>query len=152
MRSPALSRRDLVRGSVALAAYTLLSRPLTSLGLDAAPGEELIPFLDVQPYDPKRPMLRWAHLTRWITSNEDLYEVSHYPRPAIDPATRPADWKVEFTGHLKTPVTLSLSDLQKRREHSLVATLECGGNGSNPGFSGACGNIRWTGTRLGPLL
>lgn len=72
--------------------------------------------------------------------------------PTIDPATRPEDWPVEFSGHLKRPVTLTLADLQKRPHRSIVATLECGGNGSNPGFSGACGNIRWTGTRLGPLL
>jgi len=152
MPSPSLSRRDLLRGSVALAAYTLAARPLAAFGLEPAPGEELVPFLDPQPYDPKRPMLRWANLTQWITANEDLYEVSHYPRPAIDPSTRPADWKLEFTGFLKNPVTLTLADLQKRPHRSLVATLECGGNGSNPGFSGACGNIRWTGTRLGPLL
>jgi len=152
VRSPALSRRDLVRGSVALAACTLMSRPLAAFGLDPAPGEEWIPFLDSQPYDPKRPMLRWAHLTQWITPHEDLYEVSHYPRPDIAPATQPADWKIEFTGYLKRPVTLTLADLQRRRQHSLVATLECGGNGSNPGFTGACGNLRWTGTRLGPLL
>lgn len=152
MPSSSLSRRDLLRGSVALAAYTLAARPLSAFGLEPAPGEELLPFLDPQPYDPKRPMLRWANLTQWITANEDLYEVSHYPRPAIDPSTRPADWKLEFTGFLKKPVTLTLADLQKRPHRSLVATLECGGNGSNPGFSGACGNIRWTGTRLGPLL
>lgn len=152
MPSPSLSRRDLLRGSVALAAYTLAARPLAAFGLEPSAGEELLPFLDPQPYDPKRPMLRWANLTQWITANEDLYEVSHYPRPTIDPSTRPTDWKLEFTGFLKKPVTLTLADLQKRPHRSLVATLECGGNGSNPGFSGACGNIRWTGTRLGPLL
>lgn len=152
MHSPSLSRRDLMRGSVALAAYTLLSRPLSAFGLEPGADEQLLPFLDPQPYDPKRPMLRWANLTQWITANEDLYEVSHYPRPIIDPATRPEDWKIEFTGYLRKPVTLTLADLQKRPHHSLVATLECGGNGSNPAFTGACGNIRWTGTRLGPLL
>jgi hypothetical protein len=34
----------------------------------------------------------------------------------------------------------------------VTALIECGGNGSNPGFAGACGNVRWTGTPLGPLL
>ncbi len=152
MESGLLSRRDLLRGSVALAAYTLASRPLATFGLEPAAGEELIPFLDGQPYDVKRPMLRWANLTNWITANEELYEVTHYPHPKIDPATKPADWKVEFTGYLKRPTTLTLADLQKRPRKTITATLECGGNGSNPGFSGACGNIRWTGTPLGPLL
>jgi DMSO/TMAO reductase YedYZ molybdopterin-dependent catalytic subunit len=152
MTSPTLSRRDLLRGSVALAAYTLASRPLSAFGWEPAAGEELIPFLDPQPYDAKRPMLRWANLNSWITAKEDLYEVSHYPKPKIDPAIRPEDWKVEFTGYLKKPVTLTLADLMKRPKKTITATLECGGNGMNPGFAGACGNIRWTGTPLGPLL
>jgi len=152
MDSPALSRRTLLRGSVALAAYTLSARPLRAFGWEPAPGEELIPFLDPQPYDPRRPMLRWANLTNWITDANDLYEVSHYPKPTIDPATRPKDWKIEFTGHLRKPATLTLADLMRRPRKTITATLECGGNGSNLGFSGACGNIRWTGTPLGPLL
>lgn len=152
MSSVALSRRELLRGSVALAAYALAARPLSAFGLEPAAGEELIPFLDPQPYDAKRPMLRWANLTNWVTANEELYEVTHYPRPKIDPATKPADWKVEFTGYLKRPATLTLADLQRRPHKTVTATLECGGNGSNPGFAGACGNIRWTGTPLGPLL
>lgn len=152
MSSTALSRRDLLRGSVALAAYTLASRPLSAFGLEPGAGEELIPFLDPQPYDPKRPMLRWANLNSWITPKEELYEVSHYPKPKIDPATRPADWKIEFTGYLKRPTTLTLADLMKRPHKTVTATLECGGNGSNPGFAGACGNLRWTGTPLGSLL
>jgi DMSO/TMAO reductase YedYZ molybdopterin-dependent catalytic subunit len=152
MSPTALSRRDLLRGSVALAACTLASRPLDAFGLEPQAGEELIPFLDPQPYDPKRPMLRWANLNSWITPKEDLYEVSHYPKPKIGPATKPADWKVEFTGYLKRPTSLTLADLMKRPHKTVTAMLECGGNGSNPGFAGACGNLRWTGTPLGPLL
>ncbi len=152
MVSPALSRRRLLRGSVALAAYTLAAQPLRSLGLEPANDEQLVPFLDPQPWDPKRPMLRWAKLDGWITGIPDLYEVSHYPKPTIDPTTRPEDWKVEFTGYLKRPATFTLADLMKRPKRTVTALLECGGNGSNPGFSGACGNVRWTGTPLGPIL
>lgn len=152
MQSSPLSRRDLLRGSVALAAYSLASRPLSAFGLEAGAGEEVVPFLDPQPYDAKRPMLRWAHLQNWITDAADVYEVSHYARPKIDPATQPADWKVDFAGYLKKPTTLSLADLQKRPIRTVTALIECGGNGSNPGFAGACGNVRWTGTPLGPLL
>jgi DMSO/TMAO reductase YedYZ molybdopterin-dependent catalytic subunit len=152
MISPALSRRRLLRGSVALAAYALAAQPLRTLGLEPGDDEQLIPFLDPQPYDPKRPMLRWARLQTWNTEVRDLYEVSHYPKPTIDPATRPEEWKVEFTGHLRRPTVLSLADLMSRPKRTVTAVLECGGNGSNPGFSGACGNLRWTGTPLGPVL
>jgi DMSO/TMAO reductase YedYZ molybdopterin-dependent catalytic subunit len=34
----------------------------------------------------------------------------------------------------------------------VTATLECSGNNLGPGFMGAIGNIRWTGTPFAPLL
>ncbi len=145
MNTPALSRRDVLRGSVALAAWSLASRPLRTLGLEPAPGEELIPWLDVQP---KGKMLYWQDLDSWITPNDQLYEVSHYGRPKANPAP----WKLDLTGFVRKPATYTLGDLQKRRHKDVTATLECGGNGAGIGFMGAIGNIRWTGTPLAPLL
>jgi DMSO/TMAO reductase YedYZ molybdopterin-dependent catalytic subunit len=144
------SRRDFMRGSVGLAVYSLASRPLAAFGLEPAADEQLIPFLDVQPAGK---MLKWQNLTSWVTPNEDLYEVSHYTKPKIEAGSvDPKSWKVEFTGHLKRPVTLTLADLQARHRQTSTVTLECGGNGASVGFMGAIGNIRWTGTPLGPLL
>lgn len=144
-RVNSLSRRDFVRGSVALAAYTLAARPLRTLGLEPATDEVVVPFLDVQPAGR---MLRWQNLTSWITPVDQLYEVKHYNKPAIDPAT----WKLDFTGYLRRPSTFTLADLKARRTRTITATLECGGNGASPGFMGAIGNVRWTGTPLGPIL
>lgn len=142
-----LSRRDVFRGSVAMAAYALASRPMTVLGLDAdaGTGEEIVPFLDIQPTGRG---LYWQKLTRWETRTEELYEVSHYGRPK----TSAEGWTVDFTGFLKNPRTLSLDEIRRRPKKTIHATLECGGNGSSPGFVGAIGNMRWTGTPLGPLL
>ena len=142
-----LSRRDVFRGSVAMAAYALASGPMTVLGLDAdaGTGEEIVPFLDIQPAGRG---LYWQKLTRWETRTEELYEVSHYGRPK----TSAEGWTVDFTGFLKHPRTLSLDEIRKRPKKTIHATLECGGNGSSPGFVGAIGNMRWTGTPLGPLL
>ncbi len=142
-----LSRRDVFRGSVAMAAYALASRPMTALGLgaEASTGEEIVPFLDIQPTGRG---LYWQKLTRWETRTEELYEVSHYGRPK----TSAEGWTVDFTGFLKNPRTLSLDEIRKRPKKTIHATLECGGNGSSPGFVGAIGNMRWTGTPLGPLL
>jgi DMSO/TMAO reductase YedYZ molybdopterin-dependent catalytic subunit len=53
---------------------------------------------------------------------------------------------------VRKPVTLSLADLKKRKRKTITATLECGGNGLGPGFMGAIGNVRWTGTPLRDLL
>lgn len=145
MPQPILSRRDALRGSVALAAYSLASRPLKAFGLEPGATETVVPFLDIQPVGK---MLYWQKLSSWVTPTADLYEVSHYGRPKIDAAT----WKLEVTGFVKTSKTFTLENLKKRRTKSIYATLECGGNGSSPGFSGAIGNIKWTGTPLGPLL
>jgi len=146
MRSPALSRRDILRGSVAMAAYGLASRPLRTLGLAPSADETVIPWLDVQPKG--RAMLAWQDLTSWETPVESLYEVSHYGRPKVDPAT----WRLEVGGMVRKPLSLTLDDLQKRTTHHFHATLECGGNGAGIGFMGAIGNMRWTGTPLAPLL
>lgn len=146
MSPRSLSRRDLLRGSVALAAYGLASRPLTAFGLEPDPKEELVPWLDMQPKG--RAMLYWQDLTSWVTPNESLYDVSHYGKPKVDLA----QWKLDLTGFVRKPRSFTLADLQKLPHRHLHATLECGGNGAGMGFMGAIGNIKWTGTPLGPIL
>jgi DMSO/TMAO reductase YedYZ molybdopterin-dependent catalytic subunit len=146
MTSRALSRRDLLRGSVALAAYGLASRPLTAFGLEPAAGEVLIPWLDVQPKG--RAMLYWQDLTSWVTPNESIYEVSHYGKPKVDLA----QWHLDLTGFVRKPRSYTLADLQKLPRRDIHATLECGGNGAGIGFMGAIGNVKWTGTPLAPIL
>jgi len=59
---------------------------------------------------------------------------------------------LEISGLVKKPRTLSLAEIKARKRKTVTATLECSGNSSNPGFMGAIGNIRWTGTPLAPLL
>ncbi|HTI71904.1 MAG TPA: molybdopterin-dependent oxidoreductase [Candidatus Limnocylindria bacterium] len=140
-----LSRRDFMRGSVGLAAYTLASHPLAATAMEAIGEEEVIPFLEAQPIGK---MLQWQKLTRWVTPTEDVYEVKHYGRPT----SKPDPWQVEFTGYLKKPHLFTVPELQKRKHKSLYATLECGGNGSSKNFMGAIGNVKWTGTPLGPIL
>ena len=139
------SRRDFMRGSVGLAAYTLASRSAWAAGTGLAPSEEVIPFLEAQPVGK---MLQWQKLTSWVTATEDVYEVKHYGRPT----SKPDPWKMEFSGYLKTPRVFDIAELQKRKHKSLYATLECGGNGSGKNFMGAIGNVKWTGTPLGPIL
>src|SRR5207248_11195343 len=107
--------------------------------------ETVVPFLDVQP---KSKMLYWQDLTSWITPNDQVYQVQHYGVPEVDGA----NWHLEISGLLKRPRTLSLAEIKARQRRTITATLECSGNSSNPGFMGAIGNIRWTGTPLAPLL
>ncbi len=141
-----LSRRDMMRGSIAFAIVALSERPWSALGARAEEESGvLVPFLDKQP--PGK-MLQWENLTRWITPNEEVFAVSHYGKPVVDAAA----FQLEVNGLVRKPLRLSLDQIKKRRRKSVIATLECSGNSSNPGFAGAIGNVRWTGTSLASLL
>jgi DMSO/TMAO reductase YedYZ molybdopterin-dependent catalytic subunit len=91
---------------------------------------------------------RWAELTNWRTKTEDLYVVSHYNTPAL----KVEGHTLEISGLVKKPRTLTLDEIKKRRRKTITATLECGGNSNGPGFMGAIGNVKWTGTPLADLL
>ena len=146
MASQPITRRDMIRGSVAFAALAFAQTPLSLFGFDEPGADEtVVPFLDVQP---KSRMLYWQDLTSWITPSEQLYQVQHYGVPEVDLEK----WRLEISGLVKKPWTLSLADIKARKRKTVTATLECSGNSSNPGFMGAIGNIQWTGTPLAPLL
>jgi len=141
-----LTRREMIRGSVATAALAFVQYPLSTFGFaDPEEGATLLPFLDIQP--PGK-MLRWEQLTSWITPNDLVFSVSHYGTPIVD-ANK---WQLEISGLIRRPMTLSLAELKARKRKTITATLECSGNSSNPAFMGAIGNVKWTGTPLAPLL
>ena len=136
----------MLRGGVAFAVLAFAQRPLSVFGFDETGADEtVVPFLDAQP---KSKMLYWQDLTSWITPNDQLYSVSHYGTPEVDPRR----WQLEISGLVTKPKTLSLADIKARKRRTVTATLECSGNSSNPGFMGAIGNIEWTGTPLAPLI
>ena len=141
-----LTRRDMLRGTVAFAALAFAQRPLSVFGFDKANADEtVVPFLEAQP---KGKMLYWQDLTSWITPNDQLYSVSHYGTPEVDPGK----WQLEISGLVKRTNTLSFAEIKARKRKTVTATLECSGNSSNPGFMGAIGNLEWTGTPLASLL
>lgn len=136
----------MIRGSLAFAALAGSQFPLSVFGVDhRSDNEEVVPFLDVQP---KGKMLYWQDLKSWITPNEDVFAVSHYGTPEVDPDK----WRLGIAGLVRKGRALSLAEIKSRRRKSVTATLECSGNSSNPGFMGAIGNVTWTGTPLAPLL
>jgi DMSO/TMAO reductase YedYZ molybdopterin-dependent catalytic subunit len=141
-----LSRRDLLKGSVALAALAFTHYPLSTFGFPKPEeGAELIPFLDKQA---GKNGITWEKLESWITSNAELYQVQHYGVPKVDLAK----WKLEVGGLVHKPRTFTLDEIKQRRRKTITATLECSGNSNGPGFMGAIGNIKWTGTSLASLL
>src|SRR5438093_11451993 len=144
---PRVTRREMIQSSVALAALAFAQYPLSLFGgPEAEAGGVLIPFLDAQP--PVKKQTRWEDLTSWMTKNDDLYVVRHYNTPKVNAN----EYSLEISGLVRKPKKLSLSDIKARKRKTITATLECGGNGLGPGFMGAIGNIRWTGTSLRDLL
>ncbi len=144
MNNSTLSRREMLGTTLGVLAF--LHLPPSVMGLPKAEQEgTLIKFLDAQPAGKG---LNWEKLESWITPNEDVFAVSHYGTPNVDVGAH----QLEITGLVKKPRKFNLEEIKKRKKKDVIATLECSGNSSSPGFLGAIGNIRWTGTPLASLL
>lgn len=142
-----LSRREILKtgGMAAFAALAPWTQPDFVFSGQAA-EEELVPFLNMPRSVPN--MLDWETLDSWLTPQDQVFSVSHYNVPKIDP--RP--YRLEIRGLVERPRFLSLEDLRALPKSDQLMTLECSGNGSSKGFVGAVYNSNWTGTRLLSLL
>ncbi len=145
MRDPLVTRRDLLWCSAATALLAMFAQPRFVFPAETA-GEELVPFLDMPQARPGS--LDWETLDSWLTPSDQVFTVSHYGVPDV----APDQYRLEITGLVKTPISLSLDELKGLPKSDQLMTLECAGNGSSKGFMGAVYNSQWTGTRLFPLL
>ncbi|MDX1979516.1 MAG: molybdopterin-dependent oxidoreductase [Bryobacteraceae bacterium] len=117
-------------------------------------GGELVPWIDPPPPNPAPPeivgkLLDWQRLDSWTTSANDFFNISHYGLPG---GLNEANWKVELTGLVARPRTLTMADIKAHPLQEVDFTLECSGNTGIPFFIGGIGNARWGGARLAPLL
>lgn len=95
-------------------------------------------------------------LASWLTKTDQFYIRNHFTQPKLDAAT----YRLGVTGHVETPLELSLDDLRKDAK-TVPLTLECAGNsrvfltpqvrGLQWGI-GAVGTAEWTGVPLGAIL
>lgn len=144
-----LARRTFLRtGLRGLGVFALAQFPASLLFANDDARDEVIPFLDEQPIDPKRPMLRWQDLQDWITPNPGFFSVGHYAAPRL----AAADYRLKIEGLVDRPIELTLDQIMARPRRDCIAALECSGNGASAKFMGAIGNAKWTGTPLAPLL
>jgi DMSO/TMAO reductase YedYZ molybdopterin-dependent catalytic subunit len=141
-----LTRRDVMRAGLAGAGMAAFAR--FSPALLAAADEQLIPFIDPQPIDPKRPAVKWEALEQWLTPDADFFAVSHYGTAQVAADS----WRLKVEGLVAKPLELSLDEIKSRPRKQITATLECSGNGASPKFMGAIGNAQWTGASLADLL
>src|SRR5687768_11067462 len=82
----------------------------------------------------------------------------HFDVPFVASAE---DWRLDIGGRVRTPLTLSVAEIQKLPAKTLRVTLECAGNGrivleprwqTQPWEYGAVGTAEWTGAPLRHLL
>ena len=92
-----------------------------------------------------------------VMPNARFYVRNHFETPSLDPAT----WRLEVGGLVERPLRLSLRDIRDMPSHTLVATLECAGNGRSlfgPPVEGeqwqlgAVSTAEWTGVPLVEVL
>jgi DMSO/TMAO reductase YedYZ molybdopterin-dependent catalytic subunit len=141
------SRREMLKVGMSSigAGLAVMSSPSFVFPAQEA-GEELVPFQNVPRAAPNS--LDWETLDEWLTPQDQVFSVQHYGSPKVD-----ADgFQLEVMGLVDRPVKLSLRDIKARPKQEQLMTLECSGNGSSPGFSGAVYNSKWTGTSLASLL
>lgn len=92
-----------------------------------------------------------------VMPNARFYVRNHFDTPRLDPAS----WHLVVHGLVEEQLRLSLRDLHQMRSHTLVATLECAGNGRSTFASpvegeqwrlGAVSTAEWTGVPLVEIL
>jgi DMSO/TMAO reductase YedYZ molybdopterin-dependent catalytic subunit len=147
MENQDISRRTLLMGGgAALAAVLRVAGPTQVF---AQSGEEVLPWLDQPPPAPFPNDLKWEALDSWLTPAHNFFVVDHYGPPQDLDESR---WRVEITGLVARPLSLTLADLKARARREVDFTLECSGNHGFPFVIGAIGNARWAGTPLAQLL
>jgi DMSO/TMAO reductase YedYZ molybdopterin-dependent catalytic subunit len=147
----------LLMGGTALTASVFFR--LDQLVAAAAPlqqDEEILRWADQPPPEPPpgtRNQLVWEDLDSWITPNERFFRVVNYQgHGALGPAVDAQSWRLEVTGLVNRPLTLTLDELKARPRQEVTFTIECGGNNGIPGIQGLIGNATWAGTPLAPIL
>ncbi len=146
-----MQRRTFMQGSVAALAMLRVPR------LARADGGGL---LELASRPANYESVRSTFTTR-ITPLEQFYIRNHFDQPVGDPATWAQTWKLEIGGLVGKPVSLTLADLQKMKQTTVEAVLQCAGNGRGlfqprvPGVQwrwGAMGSAEWTGVRFSDVL
>lgn len=147
MNTVLASRREILKSGLATfgAGLAVLNLPgFVFPGQDAA--EELVPFQNVPRAKPES--LDWETLDEWLTPQDQVFSVQHYGSPKVEAA----GFQLEIAGLVERPRKLTLNEIRSLPREDRLMTLECSGNGSSAGFSGAVYNSRWTGTPLAALL
>jgi DMSO/TMAO reductase YedYZ molybdopterin-dependent catalytic subunit len=140
------------QGGAALAGLSVLRLAGPAHAFQDAAGGEVIPWLDQPEPNPVPEIivqqLEWEQLDDWLTPTDQFFVVKHFTQPELNEN----DWRLELTGLVATPMTLTLADLKARARQDVTFTMECSGNSGLPFLTGGIGNATWAGAQLAPLL
>jgi DMSO/TMAO reductase YedYZ molybdopterin-dependent catalytic subunit len=144
------SRREILRGSLAVAGLSVLGIPEWALPV-LAQSETLVPFTDIPENFPTitaadRRIIDVRKIDGPFTPKDQFFTTQHYGHPEVDPAT----FRLKISGLVDRPTSLSLDELRRIGGTELVAGFECSGN-RRP-LQGLSGNGRWTGVPLRAVL
>jgi DMSO/TMAO reductase YedYZ molybdopterin-dependent catalytic subunit len=144
------SRREILRGSLAVAGLSVLGIPEWALPV-LAQSETLVPFTDIPENFPTitaadRRIIDVRKIDGPFTPKDQFFTTQHYGHPEVEPAT----FRLKISGLVDRPTSLSLDELRRIGGTELVAGFECSGN-RRP-LQGLSGNGRWTGVPLRAVL
>jgi DMSO/TMAO reductase YedYZ molybdopterin-dependent catalytic subunit len=150
MNTKQSTRRDIIRGGLAVAGLGMLGIPEWALPA-LAQSETIVPFTDIPDNvrwetPPDRRTLDIRTIDGPFTPADKFATTQHYGHPVVDPAT----FSLKVSGLVERPTSLSLDQLKKMGAVDVVAGFECSGN-RGP-LQGLCGNGRWTGIPLKKVL
>jgi sulfite oxidase len=161
------SRRDFLKRISTIALATGAIPPMLSWATLApqngtldVPGEDGMIVRSFRFVDLETPV---EYLNTWLTPVPRFFVRNHMHEPSEINTTdlKAEGWHLTVGGEVDKPFTLTLSELQKFEQHSVVNTLECAGNGRSlhrpqvPGIQwgkGAVGTARFSGPRLRDVL
>jgi DMSO/TMAO reductase YedYZ molybdopterin-dependent catalytic subunit len=149
MASQLTRRETLTRGAAAAMLLALPDWALPAL----AQGETDVAFTDypdtftASPANGERRFLDLRKIDGLITPNDQFFYIQHYNRPELDAAKH----RIKVTGLVKTPLELSLADLQAMPKTEIMNGYECSGN-SGRAMQGLSSNGLFAGVRLRDVL
>src|SRR5690242_11372357 len=155
MTPSSISRRTLLKdGGAAIASLSVLRLAGPASAFPRAQDAVVIPWLDQLAPNPVPDVivqqLDWEKLDAqaWQTPTDQFFVIKHFNLPEL----HEADWRLEISGLVDHPRSLTLADVKARDRQEVMFTIECSGNTGLPFFNGGIGNARWAGAPLAPLL
>jgi len=97
------------------------------------------------PLIPKRQggeLKRPSDLTDRLTSARDLFVIAHMSIPQVTAA----DWRLEVTGLVDEPLSLTFNELRRLPKHTLESVHKCSGSPRQPTVpTRQVANVEWWG-------